>query len=272
MHHIVRVVMLMLGLYFSLVSSLWAFAVGDIAVHSRRGEPFTAEIRLLLESHERDKGVEVTLGNQAAYQAEGFQRPAALDALKAVLFLDPRAVIRLSSAVPLREAAFDLVLSVRAGQITIVKHYPIALVTASTRRFTAVAAKRKTATPPAEKTVEKPAPAQAVVLPVAEPGKMVSMAELQTVLEGLEKRLMQRLTPTAQAQEVTASPAFVSASELQESIHNLEERLTQRIQHMLTQTPESVQRRQRHPQPASPAAQPPPAVEAAQPASVLLVP
>jgi hypothetical protein len=51
----------MIGLQLSLVSSLWAFAVGDIAVHSRRGEPFAADIRLLLEARERDKDIEVTL-------------------------------------------------------------------------------------------------------------------------------------------------------------------------------------------------------------------
>jgi len=300
MQHRVRVVMVMIGLHFSLASSLWAFAVGDIAVHSRRGEPFAAEIPLLLESRERDKGVEVTLGNREAYQVEGFKRPAAIDALKAVLFPDTRDVIRLSSAVPLRKSAFDLVLSVRAGQITIVKHYHIALpapapasahvmaplptiaqvapiaeapqTTVKPTRFAAAAAKRKAATPPAEKTVEKPAPAQAVVLPVAEPGNMVSMAELQTVLQELEERLIRRLTPTAQVQEVKAPTAFVSASELQESIQNLEERLTQRIQQMLTQTPESVRFGQRPTQSASPVAQPPPAVEAAQPASLLLVP
>ena len=152
MQHLVGVVMVMIGLHFSLASSLWAFAVGDIAVHSRRGEPFAAEIHLLLESRERDKEVEVTLGNQAAYQAEGFKRPAAINALKAVLFPDTRDVIRLSSAVPLRKSAFDLVLLVRAGQITIVKHYHIAL----------------PAPAPASAHVMAPLPTIAQVAPVAE--------------------------------------------------------------------------------------------------------
>ena len=66
---------------------------------------------------------------------------------------------------------------------------------------------------------------------------LISMAELQTVLQGLEERLMRRLTPTGQFQEVTGPTVFVSPSELQTSIQNLEERLTQRMQHMLTQTP-----------------------------------
>lgn len=300
MQRLVGAVMVMIGLPFSLASSLWAFAVGDIAVHSRRGEPFAAEIRLHLESRERDKEVEVKLGNQAAYQAEGFKRPAAIGALKAVLSPDTRDVIRLSSAMPFWKSAFDLVLSVRAGQITIVKHYHIALpapapasarviaplpaiarvapvaeasqTTVKHTRFTAAVAQRKAATPPAEKTVEKPAPAQAVALPVAEHGNMVSMAELQTLLQELEERLIRRLTPTAQAQEVKAPTAFVSASELHESLQNLEERLTQRIQQMLTQTSESVRLGQRPPPPTPAGAQPPQTVEAIQPASLMLVP
>ena len=59
MHNIARVVMVVVGLQFSLTSSLWAFAVGEITVYSRRGDPFAAEVRLLLAPHERDKEVEV---------------------------------------------------------------------------------------------------------------------------------------------------------------------------------------------------------------------
>ncbi len=127
MQHVARVVMVMIGLQLSLVSSLWAFAVGDIAVHSRRGEPFAADIRLLLEARERDKEIEVTLGNQDAYRSEGVKRPAVIDTLQAVLPPGTRNVIRLSSTVPLQETAFDLVLLVRVGQVTIVKHYAVAI-------------------------------------------------------------------------------------------------------------------------------------------------
>src|SRR5436309_84060 len=122
-----RAVMVMLGLQLSLASSLWAFAVGDIAVHSRRGEPFAADIRLLLEARERDKETEVTLGNQDAYRGEGVKRLAVIDTLQAVLPPGTRDVIRLSSTVPLQETAFDLVLLVRIGQVTIVKHYTVAV-------------------------------------------------------------------------------------------------------------------------------------------------
>jgi hypothetical protein len=100
------------------------------------------------------------------------------------------------------------------------------------------------------------------------------VTELQTVLQGLEERLIRRLTPTVQAQEVKGTTALVSTMELQASIQNLEERLTQRMQHMLTQTPtpEPVRVGQRLLQPASPPPLPGSAVEVAQPVPVLMVP
>ena len=113
-----------------------------------------------------------------------------------------------------------------------------------------------------------------MVLPVTKAGNMVSVAELHTVLQGLEERLMRRLTPTTQAQpqEARLPTAFVSASELQASIQNLEERLTQRMQQLLAPTPEPVQVGQRPLQPVLASVQAPAVVEAAQPVSLLLVP
>jgi pilus assembly protein FimV len=422
MQHVARVVIVMIGLQLSLASSLWAFAVGDIAVHNRRGEPFAADIRLLLEARERHKEIEVTLGNQDAYRGEGVKRLAVIDTLQAVLSPGTRDVIRLSSTVPLQETAFDLVLLVRVGQVTIVKHYAVALPApaptpvsivappptiapvahmASARKagtratrppqrtgrygpverggtlygvakslhvpndklWQAVVALWRAnkeqfqggnlhglsvgtflvvpsdlaenmaairfseaqeivaeqweewrtlqrsgldkqpvivaapaadipatespirdlpptevaqgeATIPAEKTAGKPVPGQAVVLPVGKVGDMVSMAELQTVLQGLEERLMRRLTPIGQSeiQEAKLPTALVSASDLQASIQSLEERLTQRMQHMLLQTPEPVRVGQRSLQQISASVQTPPAAAAAQPVSLLLVP
>ena len=128
---------------------------------------------------------------------------------------------------------------------------------------------------PAEKMAEKPGSGQAVVLPAGKAGNTVSMAELQTVLQGLEERLMRRLTPTGQPemQEAKLPTTLVSTAELQASIQSLEERLTQRLQYMLSQTPEPVRVGQRSPVQQTPAsAQAPPAAAAAQPVSQLLVP
>src|SRR5262245_37177118 len=123
----IRMVMVMLGVQLSLANHLWAFAVGEITVRSHRGEPFVAEVRLLLEPRERDKAVEVTLGNQELYRAEGLRRAAMIDTLKAVMVPDTPDIIRLSSKAPIHESAFDLLLSIRAGQVTIVKHYDVTL-------------------------------------------------------------------------------------------------------------------------------------------------
>jgi pilus assembly protein FimV len=420
--------MVMIGLQLSLASSLWAFAVGDIVVHSRRGVPFAADIRLLLEARERDKEIEVALGNQDAYRSEGVKRLAVIETLQAMLAPGTRDVIRLSSTVPLQETAFDLVLSVRVGQVTIMKHYAVALpapaptvlpmatplstitpvapvasarkagtkatrppqrtgrygpvergetlysiakslhvsnnklwqavvvlwrankgqfqggnlhglpvgtflevppdlaenmaalrlaeaqeivaeqweewrtlqgsglhkqraivaahaadtpATASSQQdFTTPEAATQEATTPAEKTAEQAVlktaeqavSGQAVVLPVAKAGNMVSMAELQTVLQGLEERLMQRLTPTGriEIQEAKLPTALVNTAELQASIQSLEERLTQRMQQMLSQAPEPVRIGQ-PPLQQSLASAPAPAA-AAQPVSMFPVP
>jgi pilus assembly protein FimV len=422
MQHVARVVMVMIGLQLSLVSNLWAFAVGDIAVHSRRGEPFAADIRLLLEARERDKEIEVTLGNQDAYRSEGVKRPAVINTLQAVLPPGTRNVIHLSSTVPLQETTFDLVLLVRVGQVTIVKHHAVVLpapaptaipivaplpttvpvapvasarkagtketrppqrtgrygpverggtlysvakslrvpndklwqavvalwrankeqfqggnlhglsvgtflvipsdlaenmaaiqlseaqgivaeqweewrtlqrsgldkqritvaahdadtpTTGSTKQgLTTAEAAQPEATTPVEKMAEKLVPEPAVVLPVGKAENMVSMTELQTVLQGLEERLMRRLTLTSQTetQEAKLPTALVSTAELQASIQSLEERLTQRLQYMLSQTPEPVRVGQRLPQQVLASAQPPLVVEAAQSVSQLIVP
>src|SRR5262249_41453774 len=52
---------------------------------------------------------------------------AVIDTLKAVMAPGTRDMIRLSSTVPIQESAFDLVLLVRAGQVTIVKRYDVTL-------------------------------------------------------------------------------------------------------------------------------------------------
>ena len=431
MHNVAHMAMVVVGVQLSLISSLWAFAVGDIMVHSRQGEPFAAEVRLLLAPPERDREVDVTFGNHEVYQAEGLRRAAVIDTLQVVTPAGARDVIRLTSAVPIQEPAFDLVLAVRAGQVTIVKHYyvilpaptpasahviaplptiaPVAPLTQvakampvspapkaraqpirpprRTERYgpvergetlysiarglqvsndklwqavvvlwranrgqfaggnlhglqvgslvevpadfmesvaalrlaeaqetvanqweewqtmqrlgtgkqrliaarepeanatapgkreaaSAAAAKRDAAPSAAEKTAEKPPAPPDVVLPAGKHGHVVNMAELQTVLQGLEDRLMRRLTPAAQGQEVKAPTAFVSPAELQASMQSLEERLTQRMQQILLQTPmpEPVRVGQRPPQPVLPTPPPTPAVEASQSASLLLVP
>src|SRR5262249_23616791 len=62
--------------------------------------------------------------------------------------------------------------------------------------------KRADTIPPQAQSVETSSAPQEAVLPAGQQGTLVSMTELQTVLQGLEERLMQRLTPPAQVQEI----------------------------------------------------------------------
>lgn len=389
MRHITRLVLVLVmsSLPLALAGSVWAFAVGELTVQSRRGEPLAAHIRLVLQTNERSKDIVVTLGSQEDYRAEGKKRPPFLDAVRAAVS-GTRETIRLSSTVAIQDPAFDLVLSVRSGQITIVKHHRVtvpgplpvpvpapavvpivaemtpAVPAPKPRRTPARSTPRRPARygpvergetlysvlrhlripsdklwqaavivwqankeqfqggnlhglpvgafleipgdlseqlatiqmrdaaelvaaqwdtwqtvqrasfgksrvvvatregqttldappqrspagkrvtrPPAEPSPETGLPAQAVVLPVGAPGNMVSMADLQTALQGFEERLLRRMIspPPSQPQEIKAPTALVSTLDLQSSIQSLEERLTQRMQHALVQTSEPVQ-------------------------------
>ncbi|MGE3537406.1 MAG: FimV family protein [Candidatus Tectimicrobiota bacterium] len=422
MWNVLRVVMLIIGLQLVLAPQVRAFAVGDLALYSRQGEPLVAEIPLLLDARERDKGIEVTLGSREIYQAEGVKRPPLIDVLTAVV-VGTRDTIRLSSQVAIRDSGLPLLLAIRVGQVTIVKQYHLSMPspapalarphaplptiaqvkhvgrpsraglksprhpTARPERYgpvergdtlysvarslqaspdkvwqtvvllwranknqfaagnlhglnvgtyldvppdlsesiatmrlaeaqdivtsqweewqalqrlgtgkqrliaaasrdpeAAIAAygkrdavgRREPAPQPTEKPVDKPV-SQTVVLPVSKAGNMVSMTELQNVLQGLEERLMRRLTPTASPEFKGAAPTtttFVSASELQASIQNLEERLTQRMQQMLLQasSPEPILVAQRASQPTLQLTPLPPAVDNTQTATMTLLP
>jgi Tfp pilus assembly protein FimV len=114
-----------IGLSIALPPHLQAFSVGEIAVRSSRGMPFVAEIPLFLEAQERSKGIVVTLGEPGEYRAEGLTRSGVIDTLKAHVTSGARDVISISSSAPVQEAAFDLLLLVHAGHITIVKTYHV---------------------------------------------------------------------------------------------------------------------------------------------------
>ena len=116
-----------IGLSIALPSHLQAFSVGEIEVRSSRGMPLVAEIPLFLEAQERSKGIMVTLGDPGEYRAEGLTRSGVIDTLKAHVTSGARDVISISSSTPVQEAAFDLLLLVHAGHITLVKTYHVVL-------------------------------------------------------------------------------------------------------------------------------------------------
>lgn len=409
-----RLVMVILGLQLVYSAKVGAFALGDVTVQSRRGEPLAAQIRLVLDARERDKEVVVTLGSKEDYQAEGLKRLPLIDVLR-VAIASTRDSIRLTSSVAIQEPAFDVVLSVRAGQVTIVKHYRVsvptpaaptasppptmfptpaqmapvvnaapkpaakpartavrrperygpiergetlygvirslrvpsdklwqatvvlwqankgqfhagnlhglpvgavldippnfaeqlgtirqqeaqeivaqqwdtwhaaqragvgkarAVVAARDAEARAVALPKRDPLPPSEKLPEPTLPTQAVVLPAGKPGSLVSMAELQTALQGLEERLLRRISPTApgQPQEVKSPTALVSATDLHTSIQHLEERLTQRMQSLVLPVPDPTLVGARPAYAASPAGATAPAAETTQSLLLVLLP
>jgi Tfp pilus assembly protein FimV len=168
-----------IGLSIAFPPHLQAFSVGEIEVRSSRGMPFVAEIPLVLEAQERSKGITVTLGDAKEYRAEGLTRSGTIDSLRANMTPGARDVIVLSSSTPVQEAAFDLLLLVHAGYITIVKTYHVVLplppslpapqVSKAPARLPQPRAERVTAplpsTPPKTTLSKPPAPAWVQQLP-----------------------------------------------------------------------------------------------------------
>jgi Tfp pilus assembly protein FimV len=118
-----------IGLTLALATRLQAISVGDIVVQSRRGMPFLAEISLILDQQERDRGVVVELGDREEYEAEGLHRAGVIDRLEASWITGARDMVLIASTMPVQVPEFDLVLLVRSRQVTIVRTYRIGLPT-----------------------------------------------------------------------------------------------------------------------------------------------
>ncbi len=106
---------------------LWAFSVGEITVKSHQGAPFLATVPLALQSYERSRAITAALGGEEAYSAEGIKRAPVLDRLQVKVVLGPPDLVRIVSQRPIHTPAFDLLLLVRTGQVTIVKTYRVVL-------------------------------------------------------------------------------------------------------------------------------------------------
>ena len=115
-----------------LAGDLLAFSVGEIDVQSGANEPFRAEVPFVLEPHERDRELEVSLGTPQDYQLEELQRAPMLEHVHVILAPDKQDTIRIFSNVPIADEVFDLLVLVRSGKLTFVRNYHVELTEAAT--------------------------------------------------------------------------------------------------------------------------------------------
>lgn len=127
MKKVVMLVGIVLATNLSFVSRPHALSVGDIMVQSPLGAPFVAEVPLVMKPHERDKGFVVMIGDPEEYEDEGITRALVVDQLRPTVIVGPPDKIQIVSEEPIQVPTFDVVLLARAGQVTIVRHYPIML-------------------------------------------------------------------------------------------------------------------------------------------------
>lgn len=161
--------LVVLAVCLGLANHLQAFSVGDIDVQSAANEPFRAEIRYVLEAHERDREFEVVLGTDQDYQLEDLERPSLLQHMHVVLAPDKRDTVRIFSNVPMMEDTFDLLVLLRSGRLTIVRNYPVEL--------------QEFATAAQQKAVVEPDDPPAAAEPLLPPPQAAPAAEPSAVRE-----------------------------------------------------------------------------------------
>ncbi|PON19519.1 hypothetical protein C2W62_02350 [Candidatus Entotheonella serta] len=127
MKHMLLGVSVALGVSLSVAISGHAFSIGEMKVQSHLHAPFVAEVPLILKPHERDQGFVAVIGDEQDYQAEGVTRMPVIEALRPSIILGASNAIRIISNEPIDVKAFDLLLLVRTGKVTIIQNYPVAL-------------------------------------------------------------------------------------------------------------------------------------------------
>ncbi len=104
-----------------------AFSLGQVELRSYLGAPFVAEVPLIIDAYERDKGFVVLIGDAQEYEAEGLPRSPVVDLLRPVINTEHPARVLLYSEEPIQVPTFDLLLTMRSGSLTIVQNYAITL-------------------------------------------------------------------------------------------------------------------------------------------------
>ena len=127
MKHMLLCVSIALAASLSAAAPGHAFSIGEMKVQSYLRTPFLADIPLYVKPSERHQEFIVVIGDASDYEAEGLNRPSLVDALRPSIVLGTADVVRITSKAPIEAAAFDLLLLVRTGAVTIVRRYPVAL-------------------------------------------------------------------------------------------------------------------------------------------------
>jgi len=127
MKQMLRCVSVALGVSLSAAISGHAFSIGEIKVQSHLNTPFVAEVPLIMQPHERDQEFVAIIGDARDYKAEGVTFVPVIERLRPSIVLESSDIIRIISTEPIEVAAFDLLLLVRTGKVTIVQNFPVAL-------------------------------------------------------------------------------------------------------------------------------------------------
>lgn len=165
-----------------LADDLLAFSVGEIAIQSAANEPFRAEVPFVLESHERDRELEVLLGTPQDYQLEELERAPILEHLHIIVAPDKRDTLRIFSNVPVTDEAFELLVLVRSGKLTIVRNYHVELpesMPTGTQPIAAVEPATRTADPDPATSLQPAAPAPSSLAPEPVPPPTLPAVEAQ---------------------------------------------------------------------------------------------
>ncbi len=116
------------ALCFGLAGQACAASLGKVNVASHLGEPFFAEVPLVLKAGETLAGLSVELASAADYNLLEMYRDPALQKLRVNVVSDTRGNrISIISEQPVEAPFFNLVLRVRRGRATQFKRYPVFL-------------------------------------------------------------------------------------------------------------------------------------------------
>jgi FimV-like protein len=137
------------------IQSVGAVSFERIDVASHIGEPFYAEVPLLLDAREALSKISIELGSSSDYRILEVYRDQVINQIRTDIVKDERgARVKLTSEAPIDTAFFNLVLKVRYGRSTHYKKLPIFLESAAVESMQEGASPKAVAAPVNAATVQ----------------------------------------------------------------------------------------------------------------------